>query len=154
MRGPDGSGARAPPGSNARRPGDPDLRGFEWYYLRRLCDASTRTLRGHSGMVTGMAYSPDGRRLASAGYVDATFKIWDVGSGQLIWSGGQSDRVICVAYSPDGRHIAVGGGSDNTVQLWDAASGALIRTLRRALWGGRVGRVQPRRWPLGFRQYG
>ena len=49
-----------------RRPGDPDLRGFEWYYLRRLCDASTRTLRGHSGMVTCVAYSPDGRWLVSA----------------------------------------------------------------------------------------
>ena len=50
-----------------RRPGDPDLRGFEWYYLRRLCDASTRTLRGHTGMVTCVAYSPDGRRVVSAG---------------------------------------------------------------------------------------
>ncbi len=106
-----------------RRPGDADLRGFEWYYLLRLCDASTRTLRGHSGMVTCVAYSPDGRRLVSAGYDDATFRVWDVGSGQLIRSGGRSNRVICVAYSPDGRRIASGGGSDNTAQLWDAASG-------------------------------
>ncbi len=71
-----------------RRPDDPDLRGFEWYYLRRLCDASTRTLRGHTGMVTGVAFSPDGRRVVSAGMVDATFKVWDVGSGQLIRSTG------------------------------------------------------------------
>ncbi len=72
--------------SEPRRPGDPDLRGFEWYYLRRLCDASTRTLRGHSGMVTCVAYSPDGRCVVSASMGDRTFKVWDVGSGQLIWT--------------------------------------------------------------------
>ncbi len=114
-----------------QRPGDPDLSGFEWYYLRRLCDASTRTLRGHSGMVTCVAYSPDGRRVVSAGMVDATFKVWDVGSSQLIRSqSGESDSVICAAYSPDGRRIATGGGSDNCVRVWDAASGALFLTLR------------------------
>jgi WD40 repeat protein/serine/threonine protein kinase len=114
-----------------RAKGDLDLRGFEWYYLRRLCDASTLTLRGHSGMVTCAAYSPDGRRVVSAGMADATFKIWDAGSGQLIRSqAGRSDSVICAAYSPDGSRIATGGGSDNTVQLWDAASGAPFRTLR------------------------
>ncbi len=111
-------------------PGDPDLRGFEWYYLRRLCDAGTRTLRGHTGMVTCAAYSPDGRRLVSASMTDQTFKIWDVGTGQLIRSAGLTEGVICAAYSPDGRSIASGGGSDNTVKLWDAASGALIGTLR------------------------
>ncbi len=114
-----------------QRPGDPDLSGFEWYYLRRLCDASTRTLRGHSGMVTCVAYSPDGRRVVSAGMVDATFKVWDVGSSQLIRSqSGESDSVICAAYSPDGRRIATGGGNDNCVRVWDAASGALFLTLR------------------------
>ena len=112
------------------RPGDADLRGFEWYYLRRLCDAATPTLRGHTGIVYGLAFSPDGRRVVSAGLSDGTIKTWDVGSGQLIRShAGPSDGVYCVAYSPDGRRIATDGGSANTVQLWDAASGALIRTL-------------------------
>ena len=94
--------------AESRRPGDPDLRGFEWYYLRRLFDASTRMLRGHTGMITGVAFSPDGRRVVTAGMADATFKAWDVGSGQLIWSAGHSDQVICVAYRPDGRTIASG----------------------------------------------
>jgi hypothetical protein len=40
--------------------GDPDLRGFEWYYLQRLCQLDLRTLRGHGNVVWGVAYSPDG----------------------------------------------------------------------------------------------
>ena len=49
-----------------KRPEDPDLRGFEWYYSQRLCQLDLRTL-GHSGGVTSVAFSPDGRRIASAG---------------------------------------------------------------------------------------
>ena len=111
-----------------RRPGDPDHRGFEWYYLRRLCESSGRTLRAHTGAIYSVAFSPDGRRIVSAGNYDGTFKIWDVGSGQLIRSA-QSDRVVCVAFSPDGHVVAAGGDSDNTVRLWDATSGALVGSL-------------------------
>jgi hypothetical protein len=41
---------------------DPDLRGFEWYYLQRLCQLDLRTLTGHKSAVTAVAYSPDGLR--------------------------------------------------------------------------------------------
>ncbi len=126
------------------RPGDPDLRGFEWYYLRRFCDAATPTLRGHTGIVLGLAFSPDGRRVVSAGYSDGSVKTWDVGSGRLIRShAGPPRALFCVAYSPDGRHIASGGGGDNSVHIWDAASGALVRTLRGHAALGRVRGVQP-----------
>ena len=72
----------------------------------------------------GLAFSPDGRRVVSAGYSDGTIKTWDVGSGRLIRSqAGPPKALFCVAYSPDGRRIASGGGDDNTVHIWDAASG-------------------------------
>ena len=43
----------------------PDLRGWEWRYLHRLCDASLATLRGHTDHVVTVAVSPDSTRIAS-----------------------------------------------------------------------------------------
>lgn len=111
-------------------PGDIDLRGFEWYYLRRLCETKAGRLRGHEGPVFGVAFGPGGRRLISAGSSDRTFKIWDVASGRLFRSiDGKSGALICVAFRPDGRQIAT-GGSDGTARLWNADSGESIRILR------------------------
>jgi len=62
------------------RLGQTDMRGFEWYDLYRLCHAELLTCLGHTGHVHGMAYSPDGKRLAS-GSVDNTVKIWDAQPG-------------------------------------------------------------------------
>ena len=114
------------------RPEDADLRGFEWYYLRRLCDATCAgPCAATPARSTAWRSAPTAAAWSPPATEDGTVKIWDVGSGQLIRSqAGPSDGVICVAYSPDGRRIATAGGSDSTVRLWDAASGALIRTLR------------------------
>ncbi len=107
-------------------PGKTDLRGFEWYYLDRLCRAQGRTLPEHSHVVTSVAYSPDGRRVASASW-DGTINLSDAATGQLIRTIRTSADIYGVVFHPDGTRLA-SAGKNQVVTLWDAATGQAVRT--------------------------
>ena len=86
-----------------------------------------RTLGGHTEVVWQVAFSPDGRRLASCS-VDKTVRLWNVADGAHAQTLAHPEGVTSVAYSPDGRHLAT-ASYDRAVRIWNAEDGSLVRTL-------------------------
>jgi WD40 repeat protein/serine/threonine protein kinase len=109
--------------------GEPDLRGWEWYYLRGLGHRDLLTLRGHGNVVRAVAWDRDGTRLASGSY-DGTVKLWEAATGKEIRTlRGHGQEVNAVAWSPDGARLA-SASQDRTVKVWDVATGKATLTLR------------------------
>jgi WD40 repeat protein len=108
--------------------GGTDLRGFEWHYWKRLSDPTLLTFMGHHHVVQALAFSPDGKQVASASW-DGTVKVWGAATGAVaVEFLGHQEGVRGVAYSPNGlRLFSVG---DTTLRFWDARTGQLQRLLQ------------------------
>jgi WD40 repeat protein/serine/threonine protein kinase len=124
-------------------PGEDDLRGFEWRYLRRLAAISNLlTLNAHAGFATTVAYTPDGKQLLTCGLTKpepafnttwkspGEIKRWDAATGQPapLRLNGLPDNVVVADLSPNGKLLAV-GCRDKLVRVWSLETGELIATL-------------------------
>jgi eukaryotic-like serine/threonine-protein kinase len=110
--------------------GEPDQRGWEWYYLRSLLQRPHFNLHRHRGEVLAVCWSPDGQRLASAS-VDQAVMLWDAQTGQHLKTlRSHTAAVRALAWNSE-RRILASADAAGVVKLWDAQTGQPLREFRR-----------------------
>ncbi len=86
----------------------------------------------HAGPVNGVAFSPDGKHVATASS-DMTAKVWDVTNGHLVMTlRGYAARINGIAYSPDGTRLAT-ASDDGTARQWDSVNGQELLFIQSGL---------------------
>lgn len=111
------------------KPGQKDLRGFEWYYLWRLSHNGLRTIQ-QPGAITSIAVSPNGKTLAAVSDVFPIVKLWDTETGREILTLKSPTRLFpSVAFSADGKSL-IAVILDGSRKIWDGATAKEISSLQ------------------------
>ncbi|HEV3262152.1 MAG TPA: protein kinase, partial [Gemmataceae bacterium] len=112
-------------------PGQADLRGFEWYHLWRLGVAELATFKDFPVGANGVAFSPDGKLLASASRA-GTMVLRDLTTGKVRT---RLRGAAAPIFSPDGNTLAganklIGGFNGGPIKLWNTATGQELARMR------------------------
>ncbi|HML24636.1 MAG TPA: WD40 repeat domain-containing protein, partial [Aggregatilinea sp.] len=102
-----------------------------WLYAPDLSDLGL--LKGHTKAVYGLAFNPDGSRLASVSH-DMTVRVWDVAAQQELFTlEGHTGLTVAVAWHPT-ESLIISGSYDGTIRFWDPATGAALRQIDTGSW--------------------
>jgi WD40 repeat protein len=97
----------------------------------KIYDLEKQTMRqrlGHGGKVLCVAFSADGKWLASGGWGEKPARVWDLASGESAGFGDAFDRVDALAFSPTNRSFAA--ATRGTARVWDLSTHEELRKLR------------------------